>query len=412
MLRQTLLLILAVAATLGAPTRPARADGALEVLSSVPVDGRMSEITFRTPALVDPVRVRVLLPADAAAHPDARYPVLYLLHGTGDDRSTWTTQGRIEELVGDTPVVVVMPDGGDKGWYTDWYNNGGGGPPQWERFHVGELVPWIEANEPVVRGRAGRAIAGVSMGGFGAFSYAARHPDLFVAAGSFSGALDTNDQEDLVGGEPFGPRATAEAFWRGHNPWDLAGNLRGLALQIAAGNGDPGGPLGGDPDHEEAVIERQSASTAARLQALGIARTFDDYGPGAHSWPYWRRDLSQWLPELMKVFAAPPALPTPFTYTSVEQRFTMRGYTLQAGTPTPALRTLEGVAPLGFRLTSPDPVTVRTAARYARRGRYRVVIRAAGRTIRHVVRASAQGRLLFAVPAAGRVGITRVRASS
>ena len=62
------------------------------------------------------------------------------------------------------------------------------------------------------------------MGGFGAMSYAARHPDLFGAAASFSGAVDTNNPLDIAitGDEPFGPRATQEIRWRGHNPTDLA----------------------------------------------------------------------------------------------------------------------------------------------------------------------------------------------
>src|SRR5438128_1855963 len=65
-------------------------------------------------------------------------------------------------------------------------------PAAWETYHMRELIPWIDSHYPTVADRSGRAIAGLSMGGFGAMTYAAKHPDLFAAAGSFSGAVDTD----------------------------------------------------------------------------------------------------------------------------------------------------------------------------------------------------------------------------
>src|SRR3546814_18777641 len=91
--------------------------------------------------------------------------------------------------------------------------------------------------------------------------YATRHPDMFVAAAAFSGAVDTNpipvqllaptsgmeDRAPLAG--VYGLRATQETRWRGHNPWDLAANLRSTYGELTTGNGLPGGPggAGGDP---------------------------------------------------------------------------------------------------------------------------------------------------------------------
>ena len=92
------------------------------------------------------------------------------------------------------PLIVVMPDGGRGGWYSNWHNGGRGGPPAWESYHIGQLIPLVDRRFRTVAARRGRAIAGLSMGGFGAFSYAARHPDLFTAAASFSGGLDLNLQ--------------------------------------------------------------------------------------------------------------------------------------------------------------------------------------------------------------------------
>src|SRR5207244_819175 len=84
-------------------------------------------------------------------------------------------------------------------WYSDWYgvdldgHNGSDAEraPAWETFHVSELVSFVDGQYRTVRSRGGRLVAGLSMGGFGSMIYAARHPDLFVAAGSFSGAVDT-----------------------------------------------------------------------------------------------------------------------------------------------------------------------------------------------------------------------------
>src|SRR6185503_16528768 len=105
--------------------------------------------------------------------------------------------------------------------------------PMWETFHIEQVVPWIDANLRTVAKRTGRAIAGLSQGGFGALSYAARHPDLFTSVASFSGGcvIDRDPQaihvstaiiqytvtvlsgvadQDAV----FGPRATQEINWQ------------------------------------------------------------------------------------------------------------------------------------------------------------------------------------------------------
>ena len=86
----------ALAVALGPLTAPGdaspavRAEG-LRLTASVPLSARMTELTFTTPALADPARVRVLVPREAAANPGARYPVLYLLHGGATTKRDWTT---------------------------------------------------------------------------------------------------------------------------------------------------------------------------------------------------------------------------------------------------------------------------------------------------------------------------------
>jgi S-formylglutathione hydrolase FrmB len=414
MLHRALLVALSVLSGLapGASAAPDPAAG-LVLTGQRRLDDRLSELTFRTPALADPVHVRVLVPREAAAHPERRYPALYLLHGRGGDASGWTRL-EAERVTARLPLVVVMPDGGASGWYTNWF---GGGQPQWERFHVQQLIPWIDAHEPVIAARGKRAIAGLSMGGFGAMSYAARHPDLFVAAASYSGAVDLGAPSDrtrrLVRVTPWGPWSGPDIRWRGHNPVDLAGNLRGTDLAISSGDGRAGGPLGGGEDPTEKLVHHQSAVLAARLARLGIARTYDDYGAGAHAGPYWTRDLAQTLPRLMEVFAHPPDPVSPFSFTATEATFSVRGYTVRCTRDALAFRTLSDVRAAGFTLRADAPATVTTARRYVRNARYRVRIRrAGGRPVSRVVRAAPDGRLSLLVPARASVGISPLRAAS
>jgi hypothetical protein len=255
------------------------------------------------------------------------------------------------------------------------------------------------------------------MGGFGAMSYAARHPELFVAAAAYSGAVDLatppGGAPGLVGAAPWGPWDGPDIRWRGHNPADLAGNLRGIDLAILTGDGRAGGPLGGGEDPTEKLVHEESASFAGRLARLGIARTYDDYGAGAHAGPYWTRDLAQTLPRFMEVFAHPPDPVSPFSFTATEATFAVRGYTVRSTRDALALRTLSDVRAGGFTLRADAPATVTTARRYLRSARYRVGVRRAGRpTVRRVVRAGADGRVRLLVPANAAVGITRLRAAS
>ena len=121
--------------------------------------------------------------------------MLYLFHGTSGRASDWVNAGDVVETTAGLPLIVVMPDAGfdgnGGGWFTNWVDQTTHlGPSQWETFHVEQLIPWIDANLRTVASREGRAVAGLSQGGFGSMTYAARHPDTFVSVASFSGAPD------------------------------------------------------------------------------------------------------------------------------------------------------------------------------------------------------------------------------
>ena len=196
----------------------------------------LQTLTIQSTALRGATMVDVLLPTGYASG-TRRYPVLYLLHWLGGLYSSWNDLTDVTALMQNVPLIVVMPDA-DNGWYA---NAADRGKPQWESYHIDELIPYVDRRFRTIPTRGGRAIAGASMGGMGALSYAARHPDLFSAAGSFSGALDLGLEADNLGAS-----GTDLRFWSGHNPVELAANLQGVALYLAAGNGTPGvvGPSG------------------------------------------------------------------------------------------------------------------------------------------------------------------------
>jgi len=402
------LLILAATLALAAPAAAAQDP---QLLGTERLSPRLQELTFKTSALAAPTKVRILLPAGYDPRGEHHYPVLYLLHGASGDQTSWTSagQGEAERLTANLPLIVVMPDGGHGGFYTNWFNNGAGGLPRWEDWHIKRLIPWVDNHYRTLDVRRERAIAGLSMGGFGTFTYASRHPDLFTSALSLSGAVDPTTPPGIGppiidslsandGGPPgslWGPFATQEVRWRAHNPYDLAENLRGLALWLRTGNGQPGGPFGGGPNVDiiEAGVSAMAAGLHERLRQLKIPHTYDNYGPGHHLWAYWNRGLKQTLPAIMKRFHRGSKPPGRVTFTAAEPSYSVYGWTVKVKRPAMEFSHLAKAGRRGFTLAGSGSATVTTPALYSPRHTYSVTIR--GKT--HQLKSSRRGRLRIAV---------------
>jgi diacylglycerol O-acyltransferase / trehalose O-mycolyltransferase len=287
----------------GTGTAPARPEGAT-VVARTRVAPRLLDLTVRSPALGRTAKVRLLTPVGWRPGSAGHWPVLWLLHGCCDTYRSWSRFTDIARLTALRHVLVVMPEGGAVGFYSDWYNGGRGGPPRWERFHLTELRGLLERDFGAGRPRA---IAGLSMGGFGAMSYAARHPGMFAAAASYSGVLAPLRNADLTrgivafgGGDPdalWGSPTAQRKVWEAHDPVTLAPRLRGTRLFVAAGDGTPGplDPKGTRRDPTESALDPENVAFVRRLRSVGVPATVDLYGPGTHSWPYWQRELHRSL---------------------------------------------------------------------------------------------------------------------
>jgi len=426
LLRVVLLTALALGVTLQ-PVTDARADTAaytsgqgLTVVSATE-SGRVVKLVVGTAALARPARVSILLP-DGYADATQRYPVLYLLHGTSGGADDWLASGDVEAATAGLPLIVVMPDGGYDGnggsWWTNWVDQHTAlGTADWETFHIGQLVPWVDAHLRTVPSRSGRAIAGLSQGGFGAYSYAARHPDLFASAGSFSGAPDIARNAlakvigpFVVGGimaldgvEPFsafGDPVTDQVNWEGHNPASLVTNLRGMDLELWTGDGPPGASDTIDPallsaTPIEVIVHASTHFFADAAKAAAVPYRLTDYGAGTHTWPYWRRDLREYLPRLMDVFAHPSPLPSTIGYRSIDRSYSAWGWQVDvARARAHAFTGLSAAGVGGFTYDGSDPATVRTPPAYLPGSSHLVTL--GGRTA--PVAADATGRLTIAVP--------------
>ena len=243
------------------------------------------------------LRANVLLPDGYDG--ERRFPVLFLLHGVGDAYDTWSKpeRGDIRETANGFPGIVVMPEG-DRGFYTNWWNDGRRADPGWERYDLEELIPLIERKFRVRRARRWHAIAGLSMGGMGAVYLASQRPHYFGSAASFSGFVSHQRPEveaglRAVGGveyqEIFGPM---DGFYAtGHNPSQLTDNLRRTRLYVTVGDGTPAeGQVNPAGAIVEAGLKPQSEELVAAAQQSRVDVTYEPLN-GIHDWPEWRRAL-------------------------------------------------------------------------------------------------------------------------
>lgn len=241
--------------------------------------------------------LRVLLPAEYEISA-RRYPVLYLLHGATGGENDWLTRTNLTAYAARYHLIIVMPGVGDS-WYA---NSASDAAARYEDAIVRDLIPYVDGKYHTIASAYGRAIAGLSMGGFGAMKFALRYPHLFAFAASFSGAFDAprtniigsaSDPRSQILLRVFGPQ---ESETRRQN--DLFQILSGLSatarlpyLYVSTGENDPlSSVMPANPRFAEALRERK------------IAYEYHER-PGTHDWRFWDAEIKLAL-ERMNDFVA------------------------------------------------------------------------------------------------------------
>lgn len=153
------------------------------------LETRVETIQFQSKLIGKTLPYSVILPPgyeERRVTEKSYYPVLYLLHGLTGHYSNWIEKTRLKEYAAAYHIIIVTPEGND-GWYTDSATSLA---DKYETYILEELIPEVESRFRALNKRESRAIAGLSMGGYGALKFGFKHPDKFIFAASMSGAVD------------------------------------------------------------------------------------------------------------------------------------------------------------------------------------------------------------------------------
>jgi S-formylglutathione hydrolase FrmB len=237
--------------------------------------GRLEEARFHSDALGADKAYLVWLPAgyDGSGR---RYPVVYILHGYGGDETDGIRDAHLDEVARRLRLeaILVMPDG-DDGFYVDWAEGG----PRYGTYVARDLVAHIDGRFRTVAEREGRAVSGMSMGGYGALVLALSNPDLFGSASSHAGLTSLTRFPPPAGMEEHFERVFGKdrAGWRARDPVELAAAAGDrVALYLDCGADDQLG-FADRARHLHEVLE-----------ARGIAHAFTIVPGAGHDAEFWR----------------------------------------------------------------------------------------------------------------------------
>lgn len=231
-------------------------------------------------------KAAIVLPNSYAKSKTA-YPVLYLLHGAYGHFNDWLSKTPNKEVVKNLAdqydIIIVMPEGETFSFYLDSPVNSGS---QFETFITKEVIGAVDKTYRTIADKRARAITGLSMGGHGALYLSAKHPDLFCAAGSMSGAVDMStmlnresSQQVIQLMQPvFGEQSGNQEMYVKHAVLRMVDIIKENKL-----------PLIIDCGVDDFLIE----SNRELHRRLVYNKVVHDYTerPGAHTWEYWENAL-------------------------------------------------------------------------------------------------------------------------
>lgn len=266
--------------------------------------GRIDCNALQSHILSETVHYCVMLPPDydaaTAGHSPRRYPVLYFLHGLGDNEQTlfkgggWDLIQDLRQKGQVSDFLIVAPEG-RRGFYI----NSADGRVRYSDFFIREFIPYLESHYSIRRERSARAISGFSMGGYGALRFAFAHPELFSSVSAQSAALIAEPPQQAESGPlgvAFGNPIDVR-HWDQNSPFVLAKRNRaqiqasGLSIYFNCGSKDDFG------------FNRGAAELHRQLQAEGIQHEYHLY-PGNHGGEYFLAHLGEVLKFHARVFVA------------------------------------------------------------------------------------------------------------
>lgn len=171
---------------------------------SLIANARVETVRLQSKLVNATLPYNVILPPDYDTARATRYPVLYLLHGLAGHYSDWLSKTNVADYAAEYRIIVVTPEGNDS-WYSDSATD------KYESYILQELLPDVQQRYRTIEARYGRAIAGLSMGGYGAIKFGLKSPQTFVFAASMSGAFGATRWADKD--TPASWKEIVEVFW-------------------------------------------------------------------------------------------------------------------------------------------------------------------------------------------------------
>jgi S-formylglutathione hydrolase FrmB len=261
---------------------------ALLLMSGFVAAATVNTIEIASTAMHTSYKAAVVLPASYNKS-KASYPVLYLLHGASGHFSNWLTatpdKMLVEHLADQYNIIIVLPEGETDSWYV---NSPVDKQSQFETYITQEVIVKIDNSYRTIHDRKGRVISGLSIGGHGALFLSARHPDLFCAAGSMSGALDLSTSTWLLTPQyisMFNKNLQKIIGDTSNTALYNSYSVAGMAEQIK----NNGVRLIFDCGVDDFLV----ATNRELHRRLVANHTAHDYTerPGGHSWEYWQNSL-------------------------------------------------------------------------------------------------------------------------
>ena len=252
----------------------------------------LNEVNFFSETLGLLSSMYVLLPqrtlADAQSKRTPKYRTLYLLHGHSDDHTAWMRWSSIEKYADGLNLAMVMP-----AVHLSFYNDMAYGPAYWQ--FISEEVPALVRDMfSLSSKREDNFVAGLSMGGYGAFKMALTHPERYAAAASLSGAVDINDVVSVKKGDPLNKVWLVEmrnVFGDLSKVPGSKHDLFALAKKVAKG---PLKPRLFQCCGTEDDLYPQNIRFRDAVRKLPLNLTYEE-GPGEHNWAYWDKMIQRAL---------------------------------------------------------------------------------------------------------------------